>query len=48
MRAMINESTDHGNDVLVVQFVLLRFLMRIIQRKNSAKMDIKNCQLLFL
>ena len=44
---MINGSTDHGN-VMVVQFVVLRFLTRIILGKRSMKMDVKKCQLMFL
>ena len=40
---MVNISVDHGNDMMVAQFVFL-FLMCMFFRTNSTGMDIKNCQ----
>ena len=37
-----DKSTDHGNDVMVAQFVFL-FLARAIFRETSTEMDEKNC-----
>jgi len=37
---MFNKSTDHGNDVMVVQFVLL-FFTEVIFREASMEMDFK-------
>ena len=46
---MINKSTDHGNDVPVVQLFCSSQISHVYYSlKNSAKMDIKNCQLMFL
>ena len=37
---MFENSTDHGNDVMVAQFVFL-FLSRAIFRETSTEMDVK-------
>ena len=42
---MVDISIDHGNDMMVAQFVFL-FLMCMFFLENSTGMDIKNCQYL--
>ena len=42
-RAMVDKTTDNGNDLMVAEFVFL-FLARTIFRVISTEMDFKNCQ----
>ena len=43
LRAMVDKSTDHRNDVMVGQFVF-RFLAHSIFPETSTEMVVKNCQ----
>ena len=43
LRAMVDKSTDHGNNMMVVQFVF-HFLARTTFQEPWTEMDIKNCQ----
>ena len=42
-RAMVDKTTDNGNDLIVAEFGFL-FLTRTIFRVISTEMDVKNCQ----
>ena len=43
LRAVFEQSADHGNDVMMTQFVFI-FLSGVIFREISTGMDVKNCQ----
>ena len=43
---MVNISVDHGNGMMVAQFVFL-FLRCMFFLTNSTGTDIKNCQIIF-
>ena len=42
-RAMVDKTTDNGNDPMVAEFGFL-FLARTIFRVISTEMDVQNCQ----
>ena len=41
---MVGETTDHGNDLMVVQLICFFFLACGIFQESSMEMDVKNCQ----